>query len=170
MFAYWLCNFGSILKHFEITSLQRRICTCLSIDYTTLDLFWSISQALFNHISAMYMPFYWLCSFGSILNHFSSTFQPHFKNLYKSDFWFSEDVFLLTLPLWIYSEAFRNHISAKKDMYMPFYWLCNFRSILKHFSSTISEALFNHVNILLCRRDWKVLEKCFRIDPKLHSQ
>jgi hypothetical protein len=67
----------AILKHFSITSLHRRTCTCLYFNYAALDLFWSISEALFNHISAMYMPFYKLCSFWSILKHFWSTFQSY---------------------------------------------------------------------------------------------
>jgi hypothetical protein len=42
----------SFLKHFSITSLQRKANTCLSIDFAALDLFISVSQALLNHISA----------------------------------------------------------------------------------------------------------------------
>jgi hypothetical protein len=45
------------------------------------------------------------------------------------------------VQLWIYSEAFINHISARKDMYMPFYWLCNFGSILKPLWSTFQSHL-----------------------------
>jgi hypothetical protein len=51
----------SVLKHFSITSLQRKANTCPSIGYAVLDLILSVSQALLNHISAkkgMYMPFY----------------------------------------------------------------------------------------------------------------
>jgi hypothetical protein len=81
----------AILKHFSITSLHKRTCTCLYINYAALDLFWSISEALFNHISAkkdMCMSFYWLATL---------------------------DLF------WSISEALLNYISGKKDMYMPFY-------------------------------------------------
>jgi hypothetical protein len=67
----------TFLKHISITSLQKRTCTCLSINYAALDLFWSISEALFNHISAMkdVHVFLLTCSLGSILKHFWSTFQ-----------------------------------------------------------------------------------------------
>jgi hypothetical protein len=142
----------AFLKHFSITSLQRRTCIRLSINYAALDLFWSISEALFNHITAkkdMYRPFYRPCIFGSILKNFWSTFQ---SCLWKEG---HVHAFLLTMQLWIYSEAFLkhfsitslqrrtctgfsinyatldqfwsisealfNHVSAKKDMYMPFY-------------------------------------------------
>jgi hypothetical protein len=81
----------AFLKHFSITSLHRRTCTCLYISYAALDLFWSISEALSNHISAKKdkcMSFYWLATL---------------------------DLF------WSISEALFNHVSEKKDMYMPLY-------------------------------------------------
>jgi hypothetical protein len=49
--------FRSISEHL----CKKRTCTSLSIDYATLDLFSSSSEALFNHIIAkkdMYMPLY----------------------------------------------------------------------------------------------------------------
>jgi hypothetical protein len=52
----WLCNFwmysGAFLKHFSITSLQTRTCTCLSFDYAALYLFWSIFGSVLKHFWA----------------------------------------------------------------------------------------------------------------------
>jgi hypothetical protein len=45
------------------------------------------------------------------------------------------------LPNEITPSFLKHHISTKKDMYKPFYWPCNFGSILKHF-----KALFNHIS------------------------
>jgi hypothetical protein len=78
-----------------------------------------------------------LCNFGSILKQFWSTFQSHHcKEGHVR-------AFLLTMQLWIHSEAFLDlfrsiseHLCKEKDMYQPFYWLCNFGSILKQFWST----------------------------------
>jgi hypothetical protein len=102
-----LCIYSeAFLHHFSITSLQRRTFTCLCSNYAALDLIWSISEALFNHISAkkdMYLPFYWICHFGSILKDLSSTFQSH---LCKEG---HVHAVLLTMQLWIYSKAFLKH-------------------------------------------------------------
>jgi hypothetical protein len=161
-----------------------------------LDLFWSISEALLNRISAMIMPFYWLCSFGSILKHFWSIFQ---SRLCKEGHVYA---FLLTMQLWIYSEAFLKHFSitslqrrtctVQAILSTMHLWIYS-KAFLKHFSITslqrrtctgfsinyatldlfwsISEALFNHVSASpsLQRCDWKVPQKCFRIDQKLQS-
>jgi hypothetical protein len=96
------------------------------------------SQNLIKHELRLYVT----------LDHFLSTFQAHVKNLYKSDFRFSEDVLghsyfqSVTLKhFWIISQALCNHISTKKGDYMPFYWLCSFGSILKRFSSTFKSHL-----------------------------
>jgi hypothetical protein len=46
-----------------------------------------------------------ICNFGSILKHFSSTFQSHLCKEWHVH------VFVLTMQLWIYSEAFLKHFS-----------------------------------------------------------
>jgi hypothetical protein len=131
--------FEAFLKHFSITSRQKRTCTGLFINYAALDLFWSISEALFNHISArkdMYRSFFINYAFGSILKHFWSTFQSHLMSF--ADIWLKS--------AWEMIQKWFNLT----------YW--------KYVSPKTSSLTEN----LICKDSWDVVEKCLRNDPKLH--